>query len=377
MGIQDLDDLCFVAWPVPDLFEHLSIYSPSLDQIRVGLCRVHQNIDMLARDEFDALLAQHGTLVIDGALATELEARGHDLSHPLWSGKVLRQEANSIEQVHLDYYLAGADIAITASYQIATRGLALHFAMSEHEGQNLIKQSVRLAQNARTAAYEGGIDPRRRLLVAGSVGPFGAFLADGSEYRGDYGRSREDLQDFHRPRIQALIDAGVDLLALETIPSSSEIEALLALLDAEFPTAIAWLGCTLKDSSHLSDGTLWENVAGLIDEYPKQIVAVGVNCVPLHSVSEMLKHISQVTKLPLLCYPNSGEVWDSATKTWHAAEACDETCDTHDELSQHGRSPAQIFPLWLANGARLVGGCCRTRPAFVRSLRKSLESNNE
>lgn len=140
---------------------------------------------MLTKAEFDNILERNTTLIIDGALATELEARGHDLKHPLWSGKILKDNPNSIKSVHLDYFAAGADIAITASYQASTQGLLEHFGMDEHEAQNLIKQSVYLAQQAREETYASGKAPReRRLLVAGSVGPYGAYLNDGSEYTG-------------------------------------------------------------------------------------------------------------------------------------------------------------------------------------------------
>jgi homocysteine S-methyltransferase len=233
---------------------------------------------MLSTSELASLLASGTSLIIDGALATELETRGHDLSHALWSGKTLIEDPDCIRQVHLDYFLAGADIAITASYQASIVGLQQHLSLSETEARDLVKLSVTLAQDARQQAYDAGVPSTRKLLVAGSVGPYGAYLADGSEYRGDYACTTKEFQDFHRPRIAALVDAGVDLIALETIPSFSEIRALLELLRSEFPSATAWLGCTLKDASHISDGTPLSEVLALVSQYSGQTISFGINC---------------------------------------------------------------------------------------------------
>lgn len=317
------------------------------------------------------LLASRGTLVIDGALATELEERGLDLNHALWSAKVLQEQPESIEKVHLDYFIAGADIAITASYQATPRGLSEQLDMTDEESRSLISRSVTLARNARTAAYASGVDRTRRLLVAGSVGPFGAYLADGSEYRGDYTKTVEEYQSFHRPRVQALLAAGVDILALETMPNFCEIRAIVDLLHAEFPSTVAWLACTIKDPSHLSDGTPLQAVLSYIHENDLQIMAFGVNCVPLDTVPETLKHLSQSTCLPLLCYPNSGETWDAQNKTWHGKRPDDELNTAVRSNQTSLLSPAA---LWIKNGARLIGGCCRTGPAFIRAIRADLDT---
>lgn len=329
--------------------------------------RIPLNITMLSKTSFNDILSSQGTLIIDGALATELEVRGHDLDHPLWSGKILRDDPRSIEEVHLDYYLAGADVAITASYQAATQGLREGFGIGEDEANDLIKRSVQVAQKARETAYVRGVDIKRELLVAGSVGPYGAYLHDGSEYRGDYVRTQQEFKDFHRPRIQALVEAGVDLLALETIPSLSEIRALLDLLKEEFPKAVAWLGGTTSDAEHLADKTPWEEVFRIVNEHQEQIIAVGINCVPMAGVTETLKNMSAHTKLPLLCYPNSGETYDSATNSWHGGRP-DDTLNGGSD--QHFDTSA-----WTANGANLIGGCCRTGPAFIKAMYDYLRSH--
>lgn len=276
---------------------------------------------MLSKSEFQAILAAEVTLIIDGALATELEQRGHDLNHPLWSAKVLQDDPASIQDVHHDYYVAGATIAITASYQASVPGLIKHFDLSVTEAKKLIERSVDVARAARDAyTTSGDAHPAKRtsgpLLVAGSVGPYGAFLADGSEYRGDYTRNIDEFKNFHRARIAALVESGVDLLALETMPNLTEIRALLGLLQAEFPQAIAWIGCTMKDAAHLSDGSPWSDVLGIVNQHEDRIVSFGVNCVAMSSTADALQQIRSHTKLPLLCYPNSGEVWEAATHTW-------------------------------------------------------------
>jgi homocysteine S-methyltransferase len=309
---------------------------------------------MLSSSELASLLANGTSLIIDGALATELETRGHDLSHALWSGKTLIEDPDCIRQVHLDYFMAGAHIAITASYQASIVGLQQHLFLSETEAKDLVKLSVTLAQDARQQAYDSGVPSTRKLLVAGSVGPYGAYLADGSEYRGDYTCTTDEFQDFHRPRIAALVDAGVDLLGLETIPSFNEIRALLELLRCEFPSATAWLGCTLKDASHISDGTPLSDVLSLVSQYSDQTISFGVNCVPPQTALESLQHMRSLTTLPLLCYPNSGETYVPKEHVW-----------TGDKSGQAIRESALQF---RAAGASLIGGCCRTTPEDIKNI---------
>jgi homocysteine S-methyltransferase len=313
---------------------------------------------MLSTKDLSSLLANGKSLIIDGALATELETRGHDLSHALWSGKTLLEDPDCIRQVHLDYFLAGADIAITASYQASIIGLQQHLSLSETEAKDLVKLSATLAQEARQQAYGSGVPSSRRLLVAGSVGPYGAYLADGSEYRGDYTCSPEEFNDFHRPRIAALLDAGVDLLGIETIPSFNEVRALLALLRSDFPSATAWLGCTLKDASHLSDGTPLSEVLSLVSQYSEQTLAFGINCVPPQTALESLQHMRSLTELPLLCYPNSGETYVPKEHVW-----------TGDKSGQAIRESALQF---RSAGASLIGGCCRTTPEDIKNIALTL-----
>ncbi|WP_371184437.1 homocysteine S-methyltransferase [Xanthomonas sacchari] len=305
-----------------------------------------------------ALLADDRCLVLDGALATELERRGCDLRDPLWSAKILLDQPGLIRQVHRDYFAAGAQCAITASYQATPQGLAAR-GIDLAQAQRLIARSVELAQQARQAhlARHPQAGP---LLVAGSVGPYGAFLADGSEYRGDYALPQAALRDFHRPRIAALVEAGVDLLACETQPSFAEMVALLEVLEA-FPQIVAWFTCTLRDATHLSDGTPLREVVALLDGHP-QVVALGVNCVAPSLATAALRHLATLTRVPLVVYPNAGERYDADRKCWQAGSA------DAGALADH-------LIAWRAAGARLIGGCCRTTPQDIAQLAQCLASS--
>lgn len=289
-------------------------------------------------------------LVLDGAMATELEARGCDLSDALWSAKVLIENPELIYQVHYDYFNAGAQVAITASYQATPQGFAKR-GLSEDESLKLIARSVELARRAR-ADYLAAQPDNAALLVAGSVGPYGAYLADGSEYRGDYLLPQQEMMAFHRPRIQALVTAGADILACETLPSFAEIQALAALL-LEFPATPAWFSFTLRDSDHLSDGTPLAGVLAFLDKVP-QVVALGINCIALDKVTAALKIFSALSAKPLVVYPNSGEQYDATSKSWHSDAS---TCTLIDNLAD-----------WQAAGAKLIGGCCRTTPADIKAI---------
>lgn len=214
-----------------------------------------------------------------------------------------------IREVHLDYYRAGAggDHRQLPGHACGLCGARL----DEPQSRTLIGRSVELARKAREA-YLAENPHAGTLLVAGSVGPYGAYLADGSEYRGDYVRSAEAFTAFHRPRVEALLDAGADLLACETLPSFAEIKALAALL-AGYPRARAWFSFTLRDSEHLSDGTPLRDVVSVLADSP-HVVALGINCIALENTTAALKHLQSLTSLPLVVYPNSGEHYDAVTK---------------------------------------------------------------
>lgn len=290
-------------------------------------------------------------IVLDGALATELERRGCDLADALWSAKTLVEQPEVIAAVHRDYFDAGAQVATTASYQATPAGFAAR-GLEEEAALELIAQSVRLAASARDEGGSAGL-----RLVAGSVGPYGAFLADGSEYTGAYDLTREEFLAFHRPRAAALVEAGADLLAFETLPKLTEALALADLAD-EFDVP-AWFSFSLRDAESISDGTPLADVARALGGRPR-VVAIGVNCVPLELVEPALRAIAAHTTLPLIAYPNSGETYDPVTKTWGPGVEGSATL-------------AGLAPRWRDAGARLIGGCCRTTPADIAALAAALE----
>ncbi|WP_075036081.1 homocysteine S-methyltransferase [Halobacillus dabanensis] len=300
----------------------------------------------------EEILNQQSVLILDGALATELEAYGCDLDDPLWSAKVLLEHPEAIVQVHKDYFRAGADCAITASYQATVEGFGER-GLSEKESVALIKRTVELAREARDEVWEESASSRNfKPLVAASVGPYGAYLADGSEYTGNYEVSDEQLIAFHRPRMKALVEAGADLLALETMPSFQEARVLVSLLK-EFRGTYAWLSFTLKNGKEISDGTgLRVCAEGFNGE--DQLAAIGVNCSSMETAAEAVQVLSQFTRKPLLMYPNSGEVYDAKTNTWHG----DDSSDSFESQSE----------LWIERGASIIGGCCRTNPEHIRKL---------
>lgn len=299
------------------------------------------------------MLQRQPVVVLDGGLATELERRGADLDDPLWSAKILVEAPDLIRQLHYDYFIAGADVAITASYQASFEGF-MGRGLNRAEAANLMRLSVELAKAARDEFWR---DPRHRQgrvhpLVAASVGCYGAFLADGSEYRGDYGLSQAELIEWHRPRLRVLVESEPDLLACETIPCQVEGEALVELL-AEFPHMPAWLSFSCCDEIHVCHGERFADCVALANCSP-QIVAVGLNCTAPRYVAPLLGSAAGITTKPLLCYPNSGERWDAETNCWLDGTGVTDFAE-----------PAR---LWRDAGAQLIGGCCRTGPADVKTI---------
>ncbi len=288
-------------------------------------------------------------VVLDGGLATELEAGGHDLSDRLWSARLLLTEPEAIEAVHLAYYRAGAQVATTASYQASVAGFE-SAGFDRAAALDAIRRSVALARRARETLAEETGRSTDELLVAGSVGPYGAMLADGSEYRGDYDIDAVALADFHRPRIEALVEAGADLLAFETIPTVREAEVLVGLL-AE-TGATAWLSYSCRDAASTSAGDPIAEAVALGDD--PRVVAVGVNCTPPRHLPALLAAAGRATDRPLIAYPNRGDRWDPAGRRWVAEPS--------------GHYDAATVASWTALGATWLGGCCGTTPADIAAL---------
>lgn len=322
---------------------------------------------------FLPFLERQGYVVLDGGLATALEANGFDLNSDLWSTRLLLDEPEAIQAVHVDYIESGADCITTASYQASVPGLVAA-GVEEDAAVRALELSSTLALKARDAVWDkwsgvsaaGGTmkreGDRQRPLVAASVGPYGAYLADGSEYRGRYGVTAETLDRFHRDRFRLLARSGVDLLACETIPDADETGVLLDVLDAT-PDTWAWFSFSCRDGGHLADGTAIEHVVRACSGH-ERVAAVGVNCTRPAFVPELIERSRSVTDLPLILYPNSGEQYDARTRDWLAPEEADEDPWLPALLSS------------MDKGARVVGGCCRIGPTQIGELRKHLESGD-
>jgi homocysteine S-methyltransferase len=302
-------------------------------------------------DPISELLRAQSVVILDGALATELERRGADLADPLWSAKCLLEQPELIRGVHLDYFKAGAQIATTATYQATFEGFAKR-GIDRDRAAQLMLEAVALARAARDEFCEGQAPSRRRPLVAASVGPYGAMLADGSEYRGRYGVSDRALADFHRPRLEVLARSGADLMAIETLPCLQEACVLAELLE-DHPGITAWVCFSCQDGARNCAGEEIEAGVKALGKHP-QIAAMGVNCTAPVYVRELLERMSGYTAKPLVAYPNSGQRYDAHAKQWAGPSS--------------GTSLAESARSWQAAGARLIGGCCRTTPADIRAL---------
>ncbi|RLK61903.1 homocysteine S-methyltransferase [Actinokineospora cianjurensis] len=282
---------------------------------------------------------------LDGGLSTELQARGHDLSDHLWSARLLIDDPAVIVAAHVAFYRAGASVATTATYQASFDGFARR-GVDYGQAELMFRRGVELAQQARAELAEDG----HQRWVAASIGPYGAALADGSEYRGRYGLSVGELTDWHRPRLSVLADAGADVLACETVPDVDEAEALVAVL-GEIGTA-AWLSYTVE-GGRTRAGQPLDEAFGLVAA-SREVIAVGVNCCSPVEVGPAIEVARAVTDKPVIVYPNSGEQWDGK---WSGSSAF----------------TAGMAREWVAAGATAVGGCCRVTPQQIAELAAVLD----
>ncbi len=287
-----------------------------------------------------------GPVLLDGGLATLLEARGHDLGSTMWSARLLLDDPGEIRAAHREYYAAGAQVAITSSYQASFEGFA-SLGLSRDDAA----AALRLATSCALAAREQAGHHR---WVAASVGPYGAVLADGSEYRGDYGLTAGQLRDWHRPRFDVLADSGADVLVFETIPCLAEVDAAVQLLDGSGVSA--WISLTAQNGRTRA-GEPIEEAFALAASIP-EVIAVGVNCCPAAEVAALVRTAAAVTGRPVVAYPNSGEIWDAAARSWSGNPTF---------------RPADVRS-WAAAGAGLIGGCCRVGPAQITALGSALRS---
>ncbi len=299
-----------------------------------------------------------GLRVLDGAMATELELRGCDISGPLWSAQVLADSPATIEAVHDSYLEAGSDCILTASYQVSFEGYR-ELGLAPETAAEALRQSVRLAEASRLR-YR--LRSARPIWIAASLGPYGASLHNGAEYHGNYGCSFDALVSFHVDRLAVLAGTNADLAAFETIPSIEEARAILVAL-RQFPTIAAWLSFTCRDDLHLAHGEPLADCGALLQPEP-QVLAAGINCTAPEFAPALIRSLRQTFIRPIVAYPNSGELWDAEQRRWHGQSSINEYGD--------------LASKWAEAGANWIGGCCRTGPQHIHAVRDALgqESKN-
>ena len=276
---------------------------------------------------------------LDGGLSTALENNGNKLTTSLWTGELIRTNPAQITKAHLDFINAGAQIIITSSYQLSYTGCGAR-GWSEDETNQALIASTLLAKNAVT---ESG----KSVKVAASVGPYGASLADGSEYKGNYGVSKQVLKDFHAKRLEILISTSPDYLALETMPDTFEVEVLLDLLnDCPIPF---WISYSCKEGNQTNAGQDFQSAVDIA----QSAMAVGINCTKPELITDLLR--SAKSSKPYVVYPNSGRVWDAVKKEWTGSAAV----GFNDQLIQE----------WMEFGAEIIGGCCGIGAAEIAEIK--------
>ena len=306
--------------------------------------------------------------VLDGGLATELEKRGHDISGKLWSAQVLLEDPGTIEQLHYDYLKAGADIIITSSYQLTFQGMK-EAGYTHEQAEDALWKSVEVAVKARDRYLsEREEDPPedRKPLIAASIGPYGAYLADGSEYTGKYGLGSpfdfmQVVHPFHLERFELLLKSNADLIAFETVPSGSEC-VVLDMLRREFPETPVWVSCTCRNDRELADGGALGIIVEPFGDATANVVAIGVNCTAPKFISGLIKEVHSNWSGPVVVYPNSGEGWDAEHRCWVGENDA-------DHFAEHARE-------WIKAGANIIGGCCRTGPEHIAELRRLVDDGS-
>lgn len=303
-------------------------------------------------DPFAEMLAYEPFIINDGALATQLEARGADINDDLWSAKLIYESPETIKAVHKSYYEAGADIGTSASYQASVEGF-MRKGFSEEEARELIVRSVGILKEA-VSEYRAESGSSRKLIAAASVGPYGAYLADGSEYTGAYADvDRETIRSFHRERMELLKQGGADVFACETIPALWEAKIIAE--EARTLGVPVWVSFSCRDGEHTCDGTPISECARELVEDPN-VIAIGSNCTKPEYMASLIRCIVEEIgdAKPVIVFPNGGEEYDPVSKTWSG-------CACAEDFKEHARE-------WFEAGARIIGGCCRTTPENIAEL---------
>ena len=306
----------------------------------------------------EEIIKDNKIMIIDGSMSTALERLGADNSSALWTAGTLATRPDLVKQVHLDYFRAGADCGITCTYQATIPGLMNH-GYSEEEAERIIADSIRIFNEARDEWWEaeGSKEGRSYPLCLAGIGPYGAYLADGSEYRGNYGVSDEILYDFHRRRLEIVKEAGCDIALIETQPSLNE--AIIAGDICEDLDMDYWISFSCRDSHRINEGDLIKDCAERLSEGRPHLIMLGVNCSKPEYISSLIRDIKSVSDIPVGVYPNSGLIYDAVTKTWTKPEG----------MLDFGAYALE----YMKAGAAAVGGCCTTDTEQVRQAVEARE----
>lgn len=311
----------------------------------------------MTRYSLTELVEQNGYVVLDGSMGTGLAEKGFELNTALWTAGALVTAPKLVQQVHLDYLRAGADCGITDSYQATIPGFMAQ-GYTREEAEHYIALSVQLMRETGEQWWqeEGKAQGRPHPVTAGAAGPYGAYLADGSEYTGAYEISEEELRAFHRERMEILWKAGADILAIETVPSMWEAQIMAQ--EAEKIGAKAWVTFSCRDGERTNKGDLLKEAAAAVDEI-RSVEAIGVNCTHPKYITRCIRQIREATHKPIIVYPNSGEEYDAKKKQWTGI--------------RYGKTLGEYAPEWYREGARIIGGCCQTLSRQIRDIARNLK----
>lgn len=304
------------------------------------------------------ILQKQNAFILDGALGTQIQRNGYDVNDSLWSAKFLDENPAVIQEVHQQYLEAGADCIITSSYQASIEGF-LQKGFTKEKAIELIKLSINIAKESRDQFWEKceEKDTRVKPLVAASIGPYGAYLADGSEYSGDYKISDDELKEFHKTRLEIIVGTSPDILACETIPSLKEAKIIAELLK-EYKDIDSWITFSAKDSNFTNAGDDIKECMSFFNTQ-EHVGAVGINCTAPQYIPKLVENIKAVCSKPIVVYPNGGSTYNAVTKIWEKGEL---------DASEY----AKLAHLWYTKGAKVVGGCCETGPAEIKAIRNTL-----
>jgi homocysteine S-methyltransferase len=274
--------------------------------------------------------------LLDGGLATALEDLGNTFTSELWTGELLKSAPDQIREAHAAFVKAGADIIITSTYQVSFPG-CLAKGWTHQEVVDALKNSIQLARDAHSTK------------VAASIGPYGAYLADGSEYRGNYDATEAELREFHKERLEILIACKPDYLAIETIPEIREARILLQLLKDLNNTIPVWIAFSCKDGLHLSSGESFKEAGKVSKELGADYI--GINCTSPELVTSLLESAKEYG--PFVVYPNAGRTWNEKLKRLEGSAV-----KLSDEHIQQ----------WADCGATIIGGCCGIGPKEIAQV---------